>query len=58
MVAKAIEMASPLLEQRRHELRSTYRRDGLAVDADATRLAQVVANLLTNAAKYTRAGGR
>ena len=54
VVAKAIEMASPLLEQRQHTARrSTSRASGLAVEADAMRLAQVVANLLTNAAKYT-----
>ena len=55
-IGKAIEMASPLLEERRHELVTSYTR-GLYVNADPVRLAQVVANLLTNAAKYTERGG-
>lgn len=57
IVAKAIEMASPLLEQRNHTLSVQVPRRGLLVDADITRLSQVVSNLLTNAAKYTPAGG-
>jgi signal transduction histidine kinase/DNA-binding response OmpR family regulator len=56
-VAKAIEMASPLLEERNHQLEIDVPR-GLMLDADPARLAQIVANLLTNAAKYTEAGGR
>ena len=58
VVVKAIEMASPLLEQRAHALELDVPRRGLPVRGDATRLAQVVSNLLTNAAKYTPAGGR
>jgi len=56
VAARAIEMTSPAIDGRRHALTVDVPR-GCVVDGDAARLAQVVANLLTNAAKYTDAGG-
>ncbi|HEY2748565.1 MAG TPA: ATP-binding protein [Polyangia bacterium] len=57
-VVRAIEYASPLIEQRNHILSVDVAPRGLLVLADDTRLTQVVANLLTNAAKYTDPNGR
>ena len=56
VVAKAIEMTSPAMEERRQTLDVAAPR-GIIVDADALRLGQVLANLLTNAAKYTDVAG-
>ncbi|HZL20011.1 MAG TPA: ATP-binding protein [Polyangia bacterium] len=56
-VARAIEMASPIVEQRQHRLTLNVPPHGLALRADPVRLAQVIANLLTNAAKYTEGKG-
>jgi PAS domain S-box-containing protein len=57
VVGKAIELSSPLLEQGHHHLSVAVPDQGLALDGDATRLAQVISNLLNNAAKYTPPGG-
>ncbi len=57
VVARAVEMASPLVEAREHRLSVDVPR-GLVVWADPMRLAQVVSNLLNNAARYTDPGGK
>src|SRR5688572_12865248 len=57
LVASGIELASPQLEQATHTLEVEVPRSGLDLDADPTRIGQVVANLLSNAARYSPSGG-
>jgi signal transduction histidine kinase len=57
IVERAVETVFPLLEQRKHELTVLLPPDPIWLNADASRLEQVIVNLLTNAAKYTDEGG-
>ncbi len=54
----AVETSRPLIESRRHKLHLELPSQKLRVNADLTRMAQVLTNLLNNAAKYTEEGGQ
>jgi PAS domain S-box-containing protein len=57
VVDSAVETARPLLDSKSHRLVVTLPAEPVTLDADPLRLSQVLSNLLTNAAKYTHAGG-
>jgi signal transduction histidine kinase len=58
VVATAAKVMQPFIESRKHQLILDIAPEPIWLDADAPRLTQVVANLLTNAAKYTNEGGQ
>jgi CheY-like chemotaxis protein len=57
VVRNALETSDPLIKAARHRLKVRLPEDVLWVDGDPVRLAQILSNLLNNAAKYTDPGG-
>jgi PAS domain S-box-containing protein len=58
VIDTAVETARPLIDARRHHLTVSLPQKAVHLHADALRLAQVIANLVTNAAKYSEPEGR
>ena len=58
LLYNAVESVRPFIDARGQELRIEPPSEPLHLEADATRVTQVISNLLSNATKYTDAGGR
>jgi PAS domain S-box-containing protein len=58
VIRSAVETSRPVIEQAGHELTVSLPPEPVYLVADATRLAQILLNLLNNAARYTEPGGR
>ena len=56
VVARALETVDPLMKEHGHRVILLVPESGLRVKADPSRMAQVISNLLTNAAKYSERG--
>jgi PAS domain S-box-containing protein len=58
VINSAVDAVRPLIEEKKHELSVSFKPGTLWCELDPTRLEQILINLLTNAARYTQAGGR
>ncbi|MCX4139595.1 ATP-binding protein [Paraburkholderia sp. SEWSISQ10-3 4] len=57
IVQSAIEVCQPIVDERRHSLSVSLPEEPIWLNADPTRLSQVIENIVINAAKYTAPGG-
>lgn len=57
VIQQAVETSQPLIDIRQHKLSVVLPPQAVRMEGDFTRLAQVVSNLINNAAKYTDTGG-
>jgi signal transduction histidine kinase len=57
ILESAAQTVNTLVGERKHTLTTTIDRSNLWVDADPTRVEQIVVNLLNNAAKFSENGG-
>jgi signal transduction histidine kinase len=58
IIQSAVETSRPLIEASGHELKVQLAPEPIWLEADLTRLAQVLSNLLNNSARYTKPNGR
>ncbi|HET7159705.1 MAG TPA: HAMP domain-containing sensor histidine kinase, partial [Burkholderiales bacterium] len=57
-IEQALQMTQPLINAKAHQLSVSLPEAALEIEADLSRVTQIVSNLLTNAAKYTEPGGQ
>jgi PAS domain S-box-containing protein len=58
VITRSVEASKPLIDARTHKLNVQLPNASLETEGDAVRLTQAFVNLLNNAAKYTKPGGR
>ena len=58
IVQSALEVSTPIIEEKNHAITITMPEEPIWIEADITRMAQVLSNLLNNSAKYTHSGGK
>ena len=58
VVQRAIETAAPVIDAHGHQIEVSLADKPVMIEADAIRMAQIISNLLTNAAKYSKVPGR
>ncbi len=57
LIDAAVETAQPVMDRKQHQLTVLLPEEEIHLDADPVRMAQVISNLLSNAAKYTEPSG-